>query len=69
MSQPTRYRVAIDDGAFRDPWMKECEFGCYVKYSDYELLRQEFSLLAEERYTTIRALELEVERLRKGVQS
>jgi hypothetical protein len=48
--------------------MKECELGCYVKYSDYELLRQEFSLLAEERYTTIRALEQEVERLRKAVQ-
>ena len=60
MSQPKRYSIRGFSAA-----LVEEDNGVMVKYSDYELLRQEFSLLAEERYTTIRALELEVERLTK----
>jgi hypothetical protein len=46
--------------------MEPLETGDWIQYADYELLRQEFSLLAEERYTTIRALELDVERLKRA---
>jgi hypothetical protein len=60
MSQPKRYSIRGFSAA-----LVEEDNGVMVKYSDYELLRQEFSLLAEERYTTIRALELENERLTK----
>jgi hypothetical protein len=60
MSQPKRYSIRGFSAA-----LVEEDNGVMVKYSDYELLRQEFSLLAEERYTTIRALGLENERLRK----
>jgi hypothetical protein len=60
MSLPKRYSIRGFSAA-----IVEEDNGVMVKYSDYELLRQEFSLLAEERYTTIRALELENERLTK----
>jgi len=59
MSQPKRYSIRGFSAA-----LVEEDNGVMVKYSDYELLRQEFSLLAEERYTTIRALELQNERLK-----
>ena len=71
MSQPKRYnfsaRIVHIPGGDKEAALHfhhEVN-GLFVHYSDYELLRQEFSLLAEERYTTIRALELEVERLTK----
>ena len=71
MSQPKRYnfsaRIVHIPGGDKEAALHfhhEVN-GLFVHYSDYELLRQEFSLLAEERYTTIRALELENERLRK----
>jgi hypothetical protein len=60
MSLPKRYSIRGFSAA-----LVEEDNGVMIKYSDYELLRQEFSLLAEERYTTIRALELENERLTK----
>jgi hypothetical protein len=60
MSLPKRYSIRGFSAA-----LVEEDNGVMVKYSDYELLRQEFSLLAEERHTTIRALELENELLRK----
>jgi hypothetical protein len=60
MSQPKRYSIRGFSAA-----LVEEDNGVMVKYSDYELLRQEFSLLAEERHTTISALELENERLTK----
>jgi len=60
MSLPKRYSIRGFSAA-----IVEEDNGVMVKYSDYELLRQEFSLLAEERHTTIRALELENKRLTK----
>jgi hypothetical protein len=60
VSLPKRYSIRGFSAA-----IVEEDNGVMVKYSDYELLRQEFSVLAEERYTTIRALELENERLTK----
>lgn len=59
MSRPKRYLNGRHG-------MEPFPTGDWIQYADYELLRQEFSLLAEERYTTIRALELEVERLKKA---
>ncbi len=59
MSQPKRYSIRGFSAA-----LVEEDNGVMIKYSDYELLRQEFSLLAEERYTTIRTLELENQRLK-----
>jgi hypothetical protein len=59
MSLPKRYSIRGFSAA-----IVEEDNGVMVKYSDYELLRQEFSLLAEERYATIRALELQNERLK-----
>ena len=61
MSLPKRYSIRGFSAA-----LVEEDNGVMVKYSDYELLRQEFSLLAEERHATICALELEIERLRKA---
>jgi hypothetical protein len=61
MSLPKRYSIRGFSAA-----LVEEDNGVMVKYSDYELLRQEFSLLAEERYTTICSLQAENERLRKA---
>jgi hypothetical protein len=60
MNLPKRYSIRGFSAA-----LVEEDNGVMVKYSDYELLRQEFSLLAEERHTTIRALEAENERLKQ----
>ena len=66
MSLPKRYYFTSPNikGVNMGVLIHEDDQAPFVKYSDYELLRQEFSLLAEERYTTIRALEQEVERLK-----
>lgn len=40
MSEPIRYRPALDDGS-REPWMKESEMGGYVEYADYAILKAE----------------------------
>ena len=47
MSQPKRYRPAIDDGS-REPWMKESELGGYVEYADYSALQAENERLKDE---------------------
>ena len=40
MSQPKRYRPALDDGS-REPWMKESELGGYVEHAAYAALQAE----------------------------
>jgi len=67
MSQPKRYYFTSPNikGVNMGVLIHEDDQAPFVKYSDYELLRQEFSHLAEERHTTIRALELQNERLTK----
>lgn len=62
MSEPIRYRPALDDGS-REPWMKEYEMGGYVEYADYARLKEEVQhqkamLWALEAYTGTLAVDI-----------
>jgi len=77
VSQPKRYRPALDDGS-REPWMKESEFGNYVEHSDYTDIQAENELLKEAcennlgridaLFIRLRELQAENDRLRAAAQ-
>ena len=68
MSQPKRYRPALDDGS-REPWMKESELGGYVEYADYAALEnhaEALEMIIKAYRQGEDAIQAENERLRKA---